>query len=176
MPGINLSHSAEQASELKRSHSFGRGAVSVIGIFALALAVWGGVSFYEKKLVAEVDAVAAEIVSKKGAFSGADVDDVADFQFRLEILESELNGLVVPASMLGSIEGLLLPGVVLTEYAFDAATKSITLIGKTDSFGTIARQMVLIKRMPDFSGLSVKSLSRDKDGVIRFDFSVALSR
>lgn len=176
MAGINLSHSAEQASELKQHSVFGRGAIIIVVILLLTLAAWGGISFYEKKLVAEVDGIASEIASKRGAFFGADVDDVADFQFRLDILKAGMNDRVSPAGMLGSVEELLLPGIRLTEYSFDAAKKEVVLDGDADTLGTIAKQMVLIKRMPGFSNLSVKSLSRADDGKFEFGFSVLLSR
>jgi len=175
MPGINLSRSAEQATELRGRNAFGRGAVSIVVILLLSIAVWGGVSFYEKKLVAEVDSIASEIVTKRGVFSGTDVDDVADFQFRLEILKDGLRDRVSPAGMLGSIEELLLPGIRLTEYSFDAEKKTVSLIGEADALGTVAKQLVLIKRMPAFSGLSVDSLTRSEEsGIFEFGLSIEL--
>ncbi len=174
MPGINLSHSAEQANELRGRNSFGRGAVSIVVILLLSIAAWGGISFYEKKLMAEVDGIASEVAAKRGAFSGADVDDVADFQFRLEILKNGLKERVSPAGMLGSVEGLLLPGIRLTEYSFDAKEKTVSLTGEADALGTVAKQLVLIKRMPEFAGLSVDSLSREESGIFEFGLSIAL--
>ncbi len=174
MPGINLSRSAEQATELKKYNSFGRGAVSIIIVLILVIAAWIGIASYEKRLVAEVEAIASDAATKRGAFSGSDVDDVADLQFRLEILKAGLRERVSPAAMLGSIEGLLLPGIVLSEYSFDAPKRMITVSGKADALGTIARQMVLVKRVPEFSGLSVDTLSRDEDGKFEFSFSIEL--
>lgn len=176
MPGINLSRSAEQATELKKYNSFGRGAISIIIVLVLVVAAWIGIVSYEKKLVAEVEGIASDIAAKRGAFSGSDVDDVADLQFRLEILKAGLQERVSPASMLGSMEGLLLPGIVLSEYSFDALTRVISVSGKADTLGIIAKQMVLIKRVPEFSGLSVDTLSRNGDGKFDFSFSIGLSR
>jgi hypothetical protein len=176
MPGINLSRSAEQATELKKHDSFGRGAVSVVIVLVLALAAWGGVSYYGKKLSAEIDGVTSEIDSKKGVFSSADIDDVADFHFRLEIVKAGLGGRISPAGMLGSVEELILPGVRLTEYSFDATAKEIVFAGEADTLGTIAKQMVIVKRIPQFSGLSVDSISRTEDGKFEFGFSISLVR
>ncbi len=177
MPGINLSHSSvEQAAELKKYDSFGRGAVTIVAILLLVLAAWGGVVFYGKKLSAEMDGIVAEIATKRGAFSGADVDDVADFQFRLEVLKAGLKERVSPAGMLNSIEELLLPAVALTGYSFDAKEKEISLAGEADALGTIAKQMVLLKRTSGFSGITVNSLSREDSGRFKFDLSVAVSR
>lgn len=175
MPGINLSRSAEQAAELKKYDSFGRGAISILVILALTLAAWGGIAYYERQLSAEIGGIVSEISAKRGVFSGVDVDDVADFQFRLEILKAGLKEQVSPAGMLGSVEGLLLPGVVLEKYSFDAEKKTVSLSGEADALGTIARQMVLMKRMPGFSGLSMNSLSREDGGMFTFDLSIALS-
>lgn len=176
MPGINLSRSAEQATELKKYNSFGRGAVSIIVVLILVIAAWIGISSYEKKLVAEVDRIASDVATKRGAFSSSDVDDVADLHFRLEALKAGLKERVSPASMLGSIEGLLLPGIVLSEYAFDAEAKTVSVSGRADTLGMIAKQMVLIKRVPEFAGLSVEALSREEDGKFEFTFSVSLSQ
>jgi hypothetical protein len=175
MPGINLSRSAEQSAELKKYDSFGRGAISILAILALTLVAWGGIAYYERNLSAEIDGIVSEISEKRGVFSSIDVDDVADFQFRLEILKTGLKEQISPAGMLGSVEGLLLPGVVLGKYAFDAEKKAISLSGKADALGTIARQMVLMKRIPGFSGLSMNSLSREEGGAFEFDLSIALS-
>lgn len=176
MPGMNLSRSAEQSTELKKYRSFGRGAVSIVAMLLLMVAVWFGITSYEKKLVAEVAAITSDIAEKQGGFSGSDVDDVADFQFRLEILKEGLENRVSPAGMLGSIEGILLPGIRLTEYAFDAKEKTVSLTGEADALGTVAKQMVLIKRIPEFSELSVDSLSRDDEGTFQFSLSIGLSR
>jgi hypothetical protein len=176
MPGINLSRSAEQATELKKYNSFGRGAVSILIVLILVIAAWIGIVSYEKKLVAEIDGIASDIAAKRGSFSSSDVDDVTDFQFRLEILRAGLRERVSPASMLGSIEGLLLPGIVLSKYSFDASTRIISISGKADTLGIIAKQMVLAKRVPELAGLSVDELSSDKDGKFSFSFSIKLTQ
>lgn len=176
MPGINLSRSTEQAS-IKEQHSFGRGAISIIGVLLLLLAAWFGTDFYGRQLSSEIDAIDREISSKRNVFSGADVDDVADIQFRINILESALKRPIPPIVTLRAVETLLLPGIKLTKYAFDAELNTVSFSGEADTLGVLAKQMVLVKRIPDFSELSVNTIGqKEKSNAFTFEFSARLSQ
>jgi len=177
MPGINLSHASEQSVELKKYDSFGRGALSIALILIFSVAAWGGIVYYEKKLTAEIGTISDKIAEKQGAFSSADVDGVADFKFRIDILKAELSEeRVSPARLLGSIEELLLPGIRLSSYSFSSneAGRTVSLIGEADSLGTVAKQMVIIKRMPGFSSVLVDSLSREENGTFKVGISMVI--
>lgn len=175
MPGINLSQSA-QKKEVEKYNTFGRGLASVVGVLGLALAVWGGLVFYEKRLSEEVANIQSTIEENRRHLSGDEVNKVADFQNRLDLIAKNLDGQTLPAEMLRSMEGVILPGIVLTRYEFDSDASSLSVDGSADSFRTVAQQMVLMKRLPDFQSLSVKNVTRADAGGVEFEFLLALSK
>ncbi len=175
MPGINLSQTAQQKTGIRKHAIFGKGLIAIIIVLLLAVAAWRGLAFWEQRIDGEIAAIEAETAKVRAGFGGEQADKVADFQFRLDTIGESFGDKVYPADMLRSLEGLMLSGVDLSEYSFDANKRTISIAGQVDSFLIIAQQMAILKRTPGFASLSVDSLEREETGKIGFRFSINLA-
>lgn len=175
MPGINLSQSA-QKKEIEKYDSFGKGMYFTVGVLIFIVAIWVGLVFYEKKLVGSIVTIQGAINENRQYFSGNDLNDVADFQYRLDLISKNLDEQIYPSDMLRSLESVILPAVVLSQYEFDAKTSSVAIKGSADSFRSVVQQMVLMKRLPNFQSLSVKNVSHANSGGVDFEFLLTLSK
>lgn len=175
MPGINLSQTAQQKTGIRKHAIFGKGLITIIIVLLLAVAAWRGLVFWEQRIDGEIAAIEAETAKIRASFEENQADKAADFQFRLDIIGKSFAGKVYPADMLRSLESLMLAGIDLSEYGFDAKKRSISIAGQSDSFLTVAQQMAILKRTPGFASLSVESLEREETGEIGFSFSINLA-
>lgn len=175
MPGLNLSQTSQQKTIIEKHPIFGKGLIAITVVLLLSVAAWRGLVFWEQRIGGEIAAVETETARIRANFQGEQADRVADFQFRLDIIEKSLRDKVRPADMLRSLETLILPGADLSEYVFDAKDRSIAIAGEADSFLIVAQQMAILKRTPGFASLSVESLEREESGRIGFNFSINLS-
>lgn len=175
MPGINLSQTAQQKTGIRKHPILGKGLIAIVTVLLLALAAWRGLVFWEQRVDGEIAAIEAETAKVRASFEGEQANRVADFQYRLDIIDESFSGKVYPADMLRSLEGLMLPGADLSEYAFDATKDAVAIAGQADSFLIIAQQMAILKRTPGFASLSVDSLEREETGKIGFRFAINLA-
>lgn len=175
MPGINLSQTAQQKTGVRKHAIFGKGLIAIVIVLLLAVAAWRGLVFWENRIDGEIAAVEAETAKVRIGFGGEQADRVADFQFRLDSIAGSFKDKVYPADMLRSLESLMIAGIDLSEYGFDAKKRTITLAGQSDSFLAVAQQMAILKRTPGFASLSVDSLERKETGKIGFKFSINLA-
>lgn len=172
---MNLSQNSQQPSALKKHPVFGKGLIVIIIVLILSLAAWQGLAYWERRIDAEIGATATRIQETQASFAGKQADEVADFQFRLDAIDKSFFGKVYPGKMLRETEGMILPGVDLSEYSFDKEKGAVTIGGEADSFLLVAQQMVLMKKMSDFSSISVDELKREENGKIGFRLLVTLN-
>jgi len=179
MPGINLSQSSQQDGSAGRntaergSEFSGRLAASA-GLLVLAFAIWVGLTLYQNKLQSDTDSIATDITNKKTLFNGNDVDKVADLQLRLDMIKQNFADKQqrTPDKMLTQIESVVLNGVVLTKYAYSG--KSIAISATADSIKTFAQQLVTFKGVPNFGAVNIGASTKNKDGTVDFDLTIAL--
>ncbi len=176
MPGMNLSQNAQQPSALKKHPIFGKGLIAIIIILILSLIAWQGLAYWERRIDTEISDITARITETQASFGGKQADEVADLQFRLDAIEKSFSGKVYPGEMLRGLEGVILPGIDLSEYSFNKEKGSITIAGEADSFLLVAQQMVLLKKMSDFSAISVDKLKREENGKISFNLLATLNQ
>lgn len=175
MPGINLSQTAQQKTDIRRHPILGKGLIAIIVVLLLAVAAWRGLLFWESRINKEVEGIEAETAKIRVDFDGEQADQVVGFQFRLDSIAQSFVNKTYPADMLRSLESLMLGGIDLSEYSFDAQKQSITITGQSDSFLAVAQQMAILKRTPGFDELAVDSLKREETGKISFTFSINLA-
>lgn len=175
MPGINLSQTAQQKTDVRKHVIFGKGLIAITIVLLLAVAAWRGLVFWEQRIDGEIAVIDAETGKIRADFKGEQADKVADFQFRLDIIDRSFAGKIYPADMLRSLESLMIAGIDLSDYSFDAKKRSVSIAGQADSFLAAAQQMAILKRTPGFASLSVDSLDREETGKIGFRFSINLA-
>lgn len=169
---MNLAQSAQGAGKHSGFPHIGSGLFFLIGIVATVVAVWGGLSVYEGMLTSGIAQTESRIEQERADMPQGKIDQVADFQFRIDQVVAE--GESFDASrLLDSFGGQILPGVALTSFNYDAATKVADVEGEADSFRTVAQQMTAFKKLDAVSELTAPSLERSESGRVSFSFSVA---
>jgi len=178
MPGVNLSQSIVEKSSYQAKNGSEKGRLIMFGLFFLTLVVWGGVRMglftYDKK-IAEVD---QQIEAKKASFEGKVVNDIADVDARLSLINQEKVDQVYPRTILIGLEGVVLPANYLTSFEYDFEKNIITLKGEAPGYKEVAQQLMAFKSSPLFSDTFVSNLSRQKDdegspSVINFQITTA---
>ncbi len=174
MSGINLSQSAMQNERVQATAGrsrFGARLVWSAVLVLLAAMTWGGATCYDGWLQSGIDGMMTTIKTKESGFNGDDVDRVADFSLRVDLLKQNLAGKPDVSTLLTELQEVMFDGVVLSKYTYDQTTGVIEMVGSADSFRSLAQQLVAFRKLPKFSSLSVGDASRheDKGGV---DFSV----
>lgn len=179
MPGINLSQSAMQneqgRSEIRGIHLSSQFIGSTAAVL-LALAAWGGLTYYDGRLQSDIDTMTESINAKNTGFSGEDVDRVADFSLRIGLLGTNLKEKVDPSTLLVSLQGVMLDSVVLSSYSYDQKGGSIVVDGNAESFRSLARQLVAFRKLPGFKDLSIENTSRSDDGKIQFGARITVGK
>ncbi len=167
---MNLSPSALGKKEGRRG-IFDTSFIAVLIIFFLVLAGWGGMRWYIQKLDDKLTGIEAEIEKNSLQLQGENVDRVANFGVRLELIDKQSKSSAVDSQkLLSQLESLAVPSVRLTEYKYNEAEKTVTVSGETDTFRYVAQQMVSLKSESLFAGIKVETLTRTKEGRIAFSF------
>lgn len=162
MAGINLSQSITE-KQVQEPQESKKGTYLVLGLFALTLLSWGGVtaanSVYDKKIEQQNSLIA----SKKTELSGEMVNEVADVDARLSLVEANIAARVHPQAILLALEGALLPAVRLTAFEYDDKTRGVTLTGVAPGYKEIAQQVMALKSSVQFAETDIVSLAKEKD-------------
>ncbi|MBP6889635.1 MAG: PilN domain-containing protein [Candidatus Moranbacteria bacterium] len=178
MPGVNLSQSIVEKSAYQAKSGSEKGRLVVFGLFLLTLAVWGGVrvgmSSYDKKITG----VEQQITEKKASFEGGVVNDIADVDARLSLINQEKVNQIYPKTILTGLEGVILPTNLLTDFEYDFENNVITLKGEAFGYKEVAQQLMAFKSSPLFSHTFVSNISQKKDEegappVINFQITTA---
>lgn len=158
MPNINLSSIDEGAG---RKAPFAGGALTgVTVVLILVLILWGSLflykEYYLKKNIEQAKLDYAGYVEK---MKNSDSKKVIDFQKRLDVSkEAIVKGRNVKSDLI-QIEGLMVPAVYLTSYAYDDATGKILLNCSGDNFNTAAKQILSFKSSGLFSQVTAGKTS-----------------
>lgn len=175
MAGINLSQSIQSGRAVKRS-LFDKGLVVSLILFFVVAGIWGGMRLYIKTLDDKIAVFDQELSNYSAELRGTQVDRVADFDNRLSLIAENLKDTTDPKQSLEQIEGLVIPTVVLTEYAYDREKALVTVGGETDNFKYLAQQIMSLKSQPLFGELKVDSIGKTETGRIEFSLTAKLAK
>jgi len=178
MPEMNLAQRTDR-NNVGWRRWFGKGALFLVVVSVAAIALWQGLLFYERVLADRIAAKDIEISDAIASISQEDINKIADFQFRLDGVSTGLArqaSVGNPAELLGTVEKVVVPGVRLVSYSYDAGTGTIGIDGEADSFRSVVQQMVAFKSEPGYETLSVSDIGRNESNRVTFSFSVAFSR
>ncbi|NTW29859.1 MAG: hypothetical protein HGA33_01100 [Candidatus Moranbacteria bacterium] len=170
MPGMNLAQSAQQG-KMGSGKRVGPGLLFLLSVVVAVVVIWAALAIYERMLSAGISEIESRIVERRESLSPGKVDQVTDFHFRIERIAEDRHADFGLVESLDSIEKLILPGVTLSEYSYDAEKSTIRLRGEADSFRTVVQQMTVFKKTATLSALSVPSLERNDAGRVDFSFS-----
>ncbi|NTW15296.1 MAG: hypothetical protein HGA38_02885 [Candidatus Moranbacteria bacterium] len=172
MPGMNLAQSAQGTGRHAGLPHIGSGLLFLVGVVVAVVVVWGGLSVYEGILTDGIAEAESRIERERADMPQGKIDQIADFQLRIDRIAAESEPFDA-SKLLDSFGEQILPGVVLTNFSFDAVTKVANVEGEADSFRTVAQQMTAFKKLDNINELTAPSLERNEQGRISFSFSVA---
>lgn len=171
MNGMNLASSIPE-KKTKTRRSFDNYFIFITGVFFLAVALFAGLRLYINVLdnrLARFDAVLAENAKQ---LRGERVDRVAHFDQSITLVEKQLDGNSVDSQkLLGQLESLVIPSVKLTKYEYNEAENSVEIAGETDSFKSVAQQIISFKSENPFDKIKVESLVVAEGGQVEFVFT-----
>lgn len=175
MAGLNLSHLRDEERAEQKSRGFFNVSTSIsIAVLVLAGAAFGGLRWYIGSLDKEIAAVDSVIEKSAGQIRGDRVDRVADFDARVAFFSNRKGEFLEPQEILKKLEGVMVPGVVLTEYAYASDSETSLISGTTDDFRKLAEQMLRLKSEAIFGRVTVDELTRGDGNQILFVLNAGL--
>lgn len=166
MPGINLSQPIVERSAAVGGPS-GRGRWIVFGVLLLTVAIWGvlrvTIVSYDKKIMA----LGQQVEEHKANLSGDEVNQVADIDARLLLVNEGLNKKVAPQSILTELERVVLPANYLMAFDYDNERGIVLIKGIAPGYKEVAQQLMAFKASGSFSDTKVAALTREKKDVTK---------
>lgn len=176
MPGINLSQSVQKKEEeRKEKRSSITGTLLMSAVLVLTFAVCGGLYWYDQLLSSDNGETERLIREEKSNIPQDKVDQVADFQFRIENIRDSFAKTTHPEQILSLLEASILPEVTLSSFTFENKKGTVILTGEANEYRNVVQQMTALKKSPKVSSLSVESLGRNENGKVNFSFSMIVS-
>lgn len=176
MPGINLSQSVQRKEEEKKvKRSSWTGTLLMSAVLVLSLVVCGGLFWMDRSLTSENDETQRLIDQEKASVPQEKVDQVADFEFRIENIRDSFKRTTHPERTLSLLEANILPDVVLSTFSFNKIKGTVVLSGEANEYRSVVQQMTALKKSPQVSSLSVDNLDRNENGKVNFTFSMVMA-
>jgi len=139
-----------------------------IGLLAITLLVWGGLRLYIASIDKKISALETVLLEGATRLEGDDIDRIANFDARVTHIWSDPSEQVDPTQILGKLESLVVPQVILTKYLYDQQKKESMILGETDDFRYLAEQILSLKSEILFSKVVVDTIGRTESGRIQF--------
>lgn len=170
MAGINLSQSVVE-KQVQEPVNKNQGVIMMLGLFALTMLVWGGVTAGEAYYTKQAEARNALMESKKLELSGPAVSAVADAAARLSLIDAGMASRIHPQAILTALESAILPSIRLEVFAYDDATGMVQITGVAPGYKEVAQQIMALKTSARFSSTEVLSLEH-KEGTAEVKFLI----
>lgn len=169
MAGVNLSQSMDAQAEKRKKHLFSASGFPISIILLVVTVVgWGGLRWYIYSLDKKITALDVTIADSGNRLQGESVDRIVDFDTRVSLLGADSAELIDPETFLTTLESLIVPQVLLTDYEYDNREQICTVSGVTDNFRYLAEQIISLKSDPFFSTVKIHAISRNDEGKIEF--------
>lgn len=148
-------------------------------VFVMTLLLYGGLYFWKNQLESEIQAVKDAYFSQYAKLKGDDTKEVIDFNNRTIVAKSLLSDDRNLQDSLVEIEKLMIDGVFLTsfEYEYDGKSETVSLVGTSNNFNAVAKQILSFKSSEYFSGVTGgKSKINANTGLIDFEVNMSFKK
>jgi hypothetical protein len=162
MANINLS----TGGEIERQESGGIFSGGIIWAFVAliaTLALYAGISAYSKIVSGNIESTKGEYKKEYDRVLGGSGRDIVDFQNRLDEAKSSLSDSKNMRNNLQLVEKAMVPGSFLVSYKYDSKLGIVSLLGLADNYNVVAKQILGLKGIPDFSSVDPKGNSYDSE-------------
>ncbi len=149
MSNINLAIGNQENRNNKRPPK--KGMVIAIIALTVTIIVYGGLIFLQKKVAAQVQVAKSQYQTKYKKVLAGKVNDVLDFKNRTSIAKKLLAQRKNMDTILSNIESSMIPAVYLKSFNYDKTKNIILLNCVSNSFYSVARQILSFKENSFFS-------------------------
>jgi len=169
MVNINFHQKNQQDESAKKKRIAINGSFFVsILILVISFSIFFGLKVFRNNAKNETASIKSRIGEEMKSLGEEKISRTADFQKRTEELEDSISRNKNPKEIMSKVESLMVPGVVLTSYDYDSSKKILELEAISDSFKTIAEQILSLKSSSYFEDVRAPKTTRDEDGRINF--------
>ena len=175
MSNINLYQSEQEGEKNTQAGLFDKGLIVGVLIFGIFLAIYGGVEMYLRSIDKKITDLKTEEIESKKALNSEDVNAVASFQQRLDIMESggDVFAKNNPAEIFKNIQSSMVSGVVASAIGFKGKVVEVAFVA--DDFEMLAKQVMSFKQNVAFRDVQMVSSMREEDGKINAEVTIAMS-
>lgn len=171
MVNINLTSGNEPKKE---GVAFKKGLFSVIFIFLVILAAYGGFVIYKNKLAKDTVATNDQYSHEYAILASGNAKEVADFQNRLVIAKDLVNKKNIAEDSLVALEKVISPGVYLEKADYDNQSKQIILACVGDNYDSVAKQILNFKNSDYFNLVKAGETSLAEGGKVKFPITLSI--
>lgn len=139
-------------------------------ILVIILLIYAGFIFYTKKINQEISTTKEAYSRKLEDLKSGNAKSVFDFQNRLSESEKIIANNLNPYDSLKEIEKVMIPGVYLSSFQFDAGIRKVILECIASNYNDVSKQIFSFKKSSFFSDVFAgeTSISPDEEGKISF--------
>lgn len=125
----------------------------------------------EKKNMAQLD---AKIANTGTSQQKQLEEEVFEYQDKIDNFATLLNAHKIPTKIFDAIKGFMLPNVWFNNFAMDAKSSIIQVIGETDDMASLSRQIEIIEGLDFVKDISGLTFDMAESGKINFSFGIIL--
>lgn len=147
--------------------------LSYVFIF-LVLVAWGGLYFYNSRLVSQISKIDGEIQSISLRGREQEVSKINRASQELGSFKGILDSHIYSSDIFSGIEKLTLKNVYFDKFSLDVKKNELYLSGIADSYTSFAKQLSALKNKSNFvRSIEIQSTRLSKEGV-EFSFRIVL--
>lgn len=175
MSNINLYQNEQLSKEAIREGLFDKGLLVGTIIFVIFLAGFGGMKMYLRSLDSQIAAAKEEELASRNSLNKEDVNLVASFQQRMDMLASGKAAFAKnnPISVFQNVQNAMIGGVVASD--INVKDKTVGVAFLADNFEVLAKQILSFKKSGVFKDVQMKNSVLDEKGKVKAELTMTLA-
>jgi hypothetical protein len=164
MVDINLHQVAENDLRInKKSSILKSGSFVAFLLLSVVLVAYGATVLFKNISIDKRDDLTLKRTQEMASFDPSEVNEVVDFQYRLDNIDFNLKNKKAPNDVLEIVEKFIVKGSYLDSYAYDSIKNQIEMTIVLNSFRLGANQILSLKNSGLFSDVKVVESGRNDD-------------
>lgn len=176
MAEINLVPIEYREKKDKWKKVFSKTTFLVLFLVIITLLVYGGVIIYKKNLNKGLEEIQQQIVELSNKRAPDEEGKIIDLDAKIAVLKEVFQVHTYWSKVLEKIEDLTAQDVYFLDAKFvlESNRISIQISALTDTYTSLARQMLGLQEEPMIQEVEISNLSLSEDGEIKFGISLAM--
>ncbi len=172
MTNINLSTGQTMQSSDPVQSANKYGLISSISILAVALGAVGILLLWKNDIEKKKVIAKASYDEKYKELTSSKNNAIVDLQNRIFLAKNLVKQAPVAFDMLQVVEKSLVAGVYIDSYSQDKVASSLKLSCVTDSYDSVAKQVLSFNRVDAFTEVTVGKMDLSSEGKINFAIDI----